>query len=227
MKEALQTSGYGRGPRHTDPALKAVCGLDSPQRHAVELQDRPADQALAANSFEHVYRRHAGFVRSVLIAMGMAANADDALQEVFMVVHRRLREYDGRFAMRSWLYAIARRVASHHRRSLRRRAFACEPIERDVADCALGPLELAEQRETLDELEALFADMDPEKRQLLVLADVEQRSVPEIAELTGTCLSTLYTRLRRARRSLQASAGWQNLLSQHGHQQPEVTACGF
>ena len=179
---------------------------------------------LAAISFERVYRRHAGFVRTVLNAMGMAASVDDALQDVFVVVHRRLREFDGKYSLRSWLYAIARRVASHYRRS-QRRALVCESIEHDIPDRAAGPVELAEQRETLFELEAVFAEIDPAKRQLLLLADIEQRSVPEIAELTGTCLSTIYTRLRRARRSLQASAGWQQLLIQHELQQIDVTAC--
>jgi RNA polymerase sigma-70 factor (ECF subfamily) len=155
----------------------------------------------------------------------MAASVDDAFQDVFVVVHRRLREFDGRHSLRSWLYAIARRVASHYRRA-RRRAFACEQIEQDLPDRTPGPLELAQQRETLNEVEAALAELGPEKRRLLVLADIEQHSVPEIAEMTGTGLSTIYTRLRRARQTLQGSASWQQLLIQHLPEQRQVSVCG-
>jgi RNA polymerase sigma-70 factor (ECF subfamily) len=237
VKQALRTTGYaGANARQRHDKQEwlppATSGSRSRNLHCSvvrplpSLQVTPGSTTLAAVSFELVYRRHAGFVRSLLSKMGMAASVDDALQDVFVVVHRRLREFDGRHSLRSWLYAIARRVASHYRRSLRR-AFDCVPLEYEVPDRAPGPLELAQQRETLSEIEALFAELDPDKRQVLVLADIEQRSVPEIAEMTGTGLSTIYTRLRRARQSLQASAGWQQLLSQHVHQQNEVVACGY
>lgn len=241
MKQALQTSGYAemhqRCSQERNQAVSVPGGAPDPRSPqgavvltmpAGRVSQRPGYTgyaSCAAISFELVYRRHAGFVRSVLTAMGMAASVDDALQDVFVVVHRRLREFDGQYSLRSWLYAIARRVASHYRRSLRR-ALVCECIDHDVADRAPGPLELVQQRETVDELGALLAEMDPEKRELLVLADIEERSVPEIAELTGTGLSTVYTRLRRARRSLQSTAGWQHLLSQRVHEHREVIACG-
>jgi RNA polymerase sigma-70 factor, ECF subfamily len=198
--------------------------LDRPRA----LFDRPArSQRLAAvtggfssaaSGFEHVYRGNAVFVRGVLLRLGLTVAAlDDALQDVFVVVYRRLRDFDGSHSLRSWLYSIARRVASHYRRSLRRKS-AEELSEQSIVDLSPGPLELTVRRETVEQLDTLLSRLDPDARKLVVLAHLEERTVPEIAQLTGENLRTVYTRLRRARVALHASAGARF---------PEVNACEF
>jgi RNA polymerase sigma-70 factor (ECF subfamily) len=155
-------------------------------------------------SFEQVYRSQAGFVRASLTRQGLSSHSlDDALQDVFVVVFRRMSEFTGgNRLLRSWLYSIARRVASHHHRTVRR-SRARELVEGALVDTSPCPLERIVQDESSRCIAVLLASLGADKAKLIVLADVEERSVPEIATLTGTNSSTVYTRLRRARLELR------------------------
>src|ERR1041384_5180517 len=74
-------------------------------------------RSAAIPAFDEVYAAHVGFVWRVLRTFGVPdAQIEDAVQDVFVVVHRRLAEWEGRAAITTWLFAIARRVASTHRR---------------------------------------------------------------------------------------------------------------
>jgi RNA polymerase sigma-70 factor (ECF subfamily) len=149
-----------------------------------------------------VYEQHAAFVWRALRVLGVPADAlDDAVQEVFLVVHRRLDEFEGRSAMRTWLYAIARRVAGNARRSAGRRGVA-EPIAvaAELPDPRAGsPLELAEKAEAARLLFDLMQRLSEEQREVFLLVEVEEMSVPEAAEALGVNLNTCYSRLRAAR----------------------------
>jgi RNA polymerase sigma-70 factor (ECF subfamily) len=64
-------------------------------------------------SFDEVYAENFAFVWRVLRTFGLSeAQIEDAVQDVFFVVHRRLPDWEGRAAITTWLFAIARRVAS-------------------------------------------------------------------------------------------------------------------
>src|SRR5687767_14378132 len=77
--------------------------------------------AATAPAFDEVYEAHVGFVWRVLRTFGVPeAVIEDAVQDVFIVVHRRLGEWQGRAAITTWLFAIARRVAGAHRRRVDR-----------------------------------------------------------------------------------------------------------
>jgi RNA polymerase sigma-70 factor (ECF subfamily) len=155
-------------------------------------------------AFTDVYQDHAGFVWRVLRGIGVPdANVEDALQEVFIVVHRRLAEFDGR-SVKSWLFEIARRIAHDHRRALHRKP-AHMPLSDGIRDEGLGPLESAERAEGLRLLEELLDGLGEDKRLVLLLTDVAGMTAPEIAEAMGTNLSTVYTRLRRAREEFNAA----------------------
>lgn len=152
--------------------------------------------------FDTVYARHVGFVWRVLRGMGASdLVVEDAVQDVFMVVHRRLREFDGRHSIRTWLFAIAYRVACDHRRRLRR-AQAQEPLEHELRDSSPMPDESAERSEALREVSALLDKLDDEKRAVLVLTEIEGMTAQEVADATGAGINTVYTRLRRARLQL-------------------------
>lgn len=151
--------------------------------------------------FEQVYSQHARFVFRVLRGMGVPdAQVDDALQDVFLVVHQRLPEFDPRARITTWLFQIALRVAYGYRRK-GRRAHEHTPFADEQAAGERSPLEQAEASEAAERLQALLDGLDEDKRALLILAELEDMSVPEIANLTGTPLNTVYTRLRRARAS--------------------------
>jgi RNA polymerase sigma-70 factor (ECF subfamily) len=167
----------------------------------VAAESTPVSGA-APFAFGDVYAQHAGFVFRVLRGMGVSeAQVADAVQDVFVVVHRRLAQFDGRHAIRTWLFEIAYRVACDYRRKLQR-ARSHEPLHERLHDPAPGPGERAERGDQLRLLNELLDQLDDDKRVVLVLAEIEELSAPEIASLTGVPLNTVYTRLRRARIAL-------------------------
>src|SRR5882724_11429589 len=87
-------------------------------------------------AFEDVYATHVAFVWRVLRTFGVhEAQIEDAVQDVFVVVHRRLGEWQGKAAITTWLFSIARRVASNHRRRAVRRTES--PVD-EIADAHPG-----------------------------------------------------------------------------------------
>jgi RNA polymerase sigma-70 factor (ECF subfamily) len=187
-------------------------GRESTPKAESRLSVRAAEEALrsepnspaAALDFDAVYNEHAAFVFRVLRGMGVPdASADDAMQDVFLVVHRRLPEFDGRAKVSTWLFQIAVNVALNYRRRARR-ARDQTPVRDTLIDGARSPSDEAETTQELQALQQVLAELDDEKRMTLLLADLEERSAPEIAELTGTPLNTVYTRLRRARAAFVA-----------------------
>src|SRR3954469_25405956 len=64
-----------------------------------------------------IHRQHGDFVWKMLQRMGVAERQlEDATQDAFLVVHRRLASFDGTASMTTWLYGICLRVAAAHRR---------------------------------------------------------------------------------------------------------------
>jgi RNA polymerase sigma-70 factor (ECF subfamily) len=153
-------------------------------------------------AFDDVYDAHAAFVWRILRGMGVSdVVVEDAVQDVFMVVHRRLAEFDGVGSLKTWLFQIAYRTACAYRRK-QRRAGDHEPFDDRVEALTRTPAEEVERRETLSLVAHLLDGLDDEKRAVILLADIEEMTAPEIAVVTGTPLNTVYTRLRRARSEL-------------------------
>jgi RNA polymerase sigma-70 factor (ECF subfamily) len=179
-------------------------------RHAAALHtDQSVDQR--ANppcegpevAFQAVY---AGYFRAMwrtLRRLGVAtAQLDDAVQDVFVVVHRRLGEFDGR-SLRGWLYAIAVRVASDYRRGAAQRTTL--PLPESLVDPGVDPARASELGESVRLLHELLAELDEPKRAVFVLGELEELSAPEIAEALGENLNTVYARLRAARARFDAA----------------------
>jgi RNA polymerase sigma-70 factor (ECF subfamily) len=151
-----------------------------------------------------IYDQYAPFVWRSLRLLGVApASLDDAVQEVFLVAHRRLAEFEGRSSIRTWLYAIARRVAGNLRRGVDRRG-ALEPIGEDLVDPgAHDPRELATRAEAGRLLAELVAGLVDDQRDVFLLVEIEEMSVPEVADALGINLNTCYSRLRAARAAFE------------------------
>ncbi len=153
-------------------------------------------------SFAGVYREHAAFVRRSLRHMDVPlAGIDDVLHDVFLVVHRRLDDYDGRSSMRSWLYGVARRVALHHRRRGVRRAR--REHHAPVPTAAAQPDDVVARHEAARWVESFVAALPPEQRAVFVLCEIEGLPAVEAAAATGGKLNTVYSRLRLARRRFE------------------------
>lgn len=161
-----------------------------------------------APSFEEVYDLHAEFVWRGLRRLGVAESCvDDAVQDVFVVVHRRLPEFEGRSSLRTWLFGIMLGVARNARRSARRRApegaLAAEAGDDLPAPDSRDPEGRVEDAESLRTLYALLDDLDEDKRAVLVMADLEEMTAPEIAAALSLNVNTVYARIRAARQAFE------------------------
>jgi RNA polymerase sigma-70 factor (ECF subfamily) len=150
-------------------------------------------------SFDEVYEAHFAFVWRVLRTFGVPDTAlEDAAQDVFVVVHRRLSEFEGRAAVTTWLFAIARRIACTHRRKLGRDNRS-EPISDDDFAAPNDTFAALSRAQAAATVLAILDTMDDEKRAVFALVELEQLSVPEVAKLLDLNLNTTYSRLRMAR----------------------------
>ena len=157
-----------------------------------------------------IYERYGDFVWRNLRRLGIPEEAvEDVLQDVFLVVHRRLSGFESRSSLRTWLFGIVLRVAKTHGRSLRRRRVHLDnlaaAVDVDTASNrdANDPAEAAARHEASQLLHRLLDQLDDEKRAILVSVELEQMSVTEAAEAVGINLNTAYSRLRAARQAFQ------------------------
>lgn len=162
-----------------------------------------APEAQVVLCFDVVYAEHFAFVWRSLARLGVdEAALDDAAQEVFVVVHRRLGGFEGRSAVKTWLFGIAMRVAKDYRRWVRRKGGA-EPLPVALIDGGASPFETSERAEAVRLLHELLSQLDEKKRVVFVLSELEQMSAPEIAETLGANLNTVYSRIRVARQEFE------------------------
>jgi len=170
---------------------------------AMEPSAKPRDTpAAVALDLAEVYAAHFRYVWRCLRSLGVRdALLDDALQDVFIVVQRRLPEFDGGAELRTWLYAIALNIARKYRDRARREPTSLEAARELTPELPAAPDESAgtNQRERLALARRALAGLDDDKRELFVLARVEQMSAPEIAQVLEIPLNTVYSRLRAAR----------------------------
>jgi RNA polymerase sigma-70 factor (ECF subfamily) len=172
----------------------------------------PDGAPLLPPDFASVYEHNAGFVWRNLRRLGVPdGQIEDACQDTFLVAYRRLGEFARRSSIRTWLFAIALRVASEHRRKLRRTDGFDVPAQLAEEQAAAGPtpLESAERRQAALLLEQFLAGLSEMLRPVFILAELEQMTAPEIGDALGLKVNTVYSRLRLARRAFErAVAGW-------------------
>lgn len=168
---------------------------------------KPADATSLAPGalldFDRVYEHEFDFVYRAVSRLAGTADVDDLVQEVFVVVHRRLPEFRGDARITTWLFRIAYRVVGAHVRAerLRRRLAAWFAASEHVAESA----RLSSEGDP-DDARAVRAALERlsfEKRSALVLFEVEGWSGDEIARAIGVPVGTIYTRLLHARREFK------------------------
>ena len=156
---------------------------------------------------EQVYEAHFDFVwRSARRLGAHDHHIDDVVQEVFVVVQRKLGEFEGRSELRTWLFGITRRIVSAHLRSHARRPRASIEDVREPPDVATPNAEsrlMAVEDNRL--LYALLDELDSDKREVFVLSELEELSGPQIADALGLHLSNVYARIRVARQAFDAA----------------------
>jgi RNA polymerase sigma-70 factor, ECF subfamily len=167
------------------------------------------DGCAASPAFDAIYEENLSYIWRAARRLGIdSADTDDVVQEVFLVAHRKLPEFEGRSQVKTWLFRILVRVVRHYFRAQRRKpghrpTEAPHQIDGLQSASASGPAEVAERAEAVRILDRLLARLDEDKREVFVLAEIEELSVVEIAEVIGVNLNTAYSRLRTARQMFE------------------------
>lgn len=161
--------------------------------------------------------------------LGSAFEAEDAVQETFVRAWRGFDRFEGRSALRSWLYRIATNVCLDMGSSPQRRARPMDLESSSAADAAVGaalpeatwivpipdgrvlpsgddPADLAIARETIRlAFVAALQHLPPRQRAVLILREVLAWSASEVAELLETTVASVNSALQRARSTLSAA----------------------
>jgi RNA polymerase sigma-70 factor, ECF subfamily len=156
--------------------------------------------------FISIYRAHFTFVKQALQRYGVnEMDAGDQAQLVFLVVLRKLDDFDGRSRLETWLFGICRRVARNYRRSASRRP------ERPITPNALLRYSDLSQRGPeaslhLKQAERLLRRLPQSHSEVFVLFALEGMRRAEIAHSLGISTGTVGYRLRSARQLLTRAA---------------------
>jgi RNA polymerase sigma-70 factor (ECF subfamily) len=159
------------------------------------------DPTRGESNFATFYRRHHARVWRTLSCLGVPDDElDDAVQDVFVVVYRRMGDPERYQSIKSWLYAVARRVAWRQRRTGARARNKLQQVAREPTPSQTPPDEAVARQQAVRFVRRFLDVLDEEQRTVFVLADIEGLTAPQIAEVVGAKVATVYSRLRLARR---------------------------
>lgn len=162
------------------------------------------NEAIARDSkktleFEELYAQHFKFIWRNLRRLGVPeAQVEDATQDTFVVVHRRLSDLRPDASVKGWLFAIALRVAHDYRRTAKRKPSVSLDLERHASE-ERSPFERTANAQAARILERFLSTLDEDRRAVFVLTDMEDMTAREIGDALGVPMNTVYSRLRSAR----------------------------
>lgn len=161
---------------------------------------------------EELFKKYAPFVARFLVRMGVwEHDLDDLLQEVFLVAHRKGGYRPGAASPTTYLASLAIRAAAAYRRKNRAKNWmelnpnAAESIPNDQQN----PLQLLVRQVDIANVRDALDSLDPEKRAVFVLVEIEGESCVSVAEGLNVPLNTVYSRLRAARARFCKAAKFQ------------------
>jgi RNA polymerase sigma-70 factor, ECF subfamily len=167
----------------------------------------PAEPSSSEKRVQQMYEEHAAMVWRGLRRLGVhEASLEDAVQDVFLVAHRRLADFKGRSSIKTWLYGIVVRVAKDHRRNQARQAHRAERLAQGLSvssDSASSPAGVAERREANQALHTILESLDEEQREVLIMVELEDFSVREVAAALNLRVRTCQRRLQAAHASFE------------------------
>jgi RNA polymerase sigma-70 factor (ECF subfamily) len=177
-----------------------------------KVNERTADLVAQAEiarpralDFDDIYRTFFDDVSRWVRALGGPdADRDDLVQDVFVIVHRRLPDFDGQ-NLKGWLYQIARhRVRDFRRLRWFRVLVGRGQLERNAASQAAGPEAMLGNKEKAEKLAQLLSRLPEAQRAAFVLFEVDGYSGEEIARLQAVPINTVWARIHKARQKLAA-----------------------
>lgn len=144
---------------------------------------------------------------------GSPEEAEDLVQETFLQAFRNWDQFEGRSSPSSWLYTIASRLCRRRHRRRSGEPARMEPLEQllpsgesdvpDVPDPGEGPFDEQLRREAREAVEAALPEISLHFRLPLVLKDIAELSISEIAQVLGLQEATVKTRIHRGRLALR------------------------
>jgi RNA polymerase sigma-70 factor (ECF subfamily) len=177
-------------------------------------------------SFQAIYNQYLNFVWSSAGHLGAGADAiDDVVQDVFIVIHSKLTTLKRPEALRSWIYGIVRRTVSDHRRSRRSRDAAGKSLNDELKSTRRfqpSPLDLSERNSDVELLETILAKLDEPKREIFIMVEVLEMTIPEVVQALEIPLNTAYSRLRLAREAFE-----QALAKHEAHEREMGSSCRY
>jgi RNA polymerase sigma-70 factor (ECF subfamily) len=157
----------------------------------------------ALPSFRELYDQYFAFTWRSLRYLGVSEpQLDDAVQEVWITVHRRLGDFEGRSNLQTWLFGIAVNVQRNLHRTERRRG-GIVPLPNVLISPLADPMLEHEAQEAWTLVEGFMATLDDERRALFVASLLEEMTPAETAEATGLEVTTIYHRVRSLRQSFR------------------------
>jgi RNA polymerase sigma-70 factor (ECF subfamily) len=199
--------------------MRSVSELPSHELRTADEPAAPASVDVQSRNFAALVRAEFEWVWRLLRRVGLSpADADDATQQVFLVAARRRADVEGGRA-RAFLYGTAIRIAANARRTQRRRREIPSEIAQQASGREPALDELVEQRRARQLLDELLCKLPGDLRRVLILAEIEQLTAQQIAELEAVPAGTVASRLRRAR------ATFYELLAQEQHRNPFDRGC--
>lgn len=186
-------------------------GADIPASHPAES---PSDEELLTGAREGdaaalealLVRYQPHIYRFGLRMCGNLEDAGDVAQESLLSMARSVRSFRGDSSVSSWLYTIARRFCIKKRRRSKFAPSREESLDtpgpaaaQQLADPGLSPEQEASNRELASALTHAIDALDPARREVLVLRDIEGLSAPEVARILGVSVDAVKSRLHRAR----------------------------
>jgi len=187
----------------------------------------PAHTPAVYRSFDSLYESNLEFVWRTLLRLGVPhSKVDDAAQDAFLVVHRKLATFEYRSSLRTWLYGIAVRVARDYRRALKRKGKALGRDSGDDPDslpasAGVDASAMTDRFDAVHTLEQLMEHIGEERREVFQLTELEQMTAPEVAEALGLRLPTVHSRLRVARLEFQRAIAQRQELREGGLNDPK------
>ena len=178
------------------------------QARAFEPVFAPLSRRDAGAAFRQMYDDQLDFVWRNLRRLGVSEpEVDDKAQEVFVIAHRRFRDFEDRgHGPRAWLFQIVLRIASDARRHKRRHPVDLDGGAAQERESIAAPQpDAVTRREQLDLLDRALRTIEVGRRAVLLLHEIEEMTAPEIADALGIPLNTVYSRLRVARAELEES----------------------
>jgi RNA polymerase sigma-70 factor (ECF subfamily) len=177
---------------------------------APDLTIGPTDvdaDAMALPDFDTLYDHYVDFVWRNARRLGVSpAGLDDVVQDVFLVAHRKLGELTQSQGLRAWVFGILIRVVRAHRRTVQRKEPHRRPGASSIDPDGLpahhdgSPLVAAERRDAVQLLYTVLSELDDAKREVFVLAELEELTEGQISEILEENPNTVHSRLRAARK---------------------------